>query len=69
MKFEDVQINTFDGVNLRDSPDFADAYVAAASWVATGEELNEDELDDFNDKFRSEIHELIYRHVMEGTII
>jgi hypothetical protein len=48
-----------DGVDLKDYPDFSDAYVTAATFKDTGVELTETELDELNDK--SDIrYDLVY---------
>ena len=39
-----------DGVDPRDYPEFADAYVSWAHWADTGEPLNDQELDEFSEQ-------------------
>lgn len=49
-----------DGINMRDYPDFCDAYIAGAAWEDTGESLTEEELEELNDD-----SDLVYELVLE----
>jgi len=48
-----------DGIDIRDYPDFVDAYVSYAE-TTDGTELSEDELNRFTEENSDIIHELIY---------
>ena len=48
------------GIDLRDSPDFVDAYIMGACWQDTGEQLTEEELEKIN-----EDTSLVYHYVIK----
>lgn len=60
-KLEDVEV---DGIDKRDFPDFADAYVSSALY--DGRELTEDELEWLNVSHPEVAHEKAHEH-MQGT--
>lgn len=41
----DIEI---DGIDMRDAPDFCDAYITYAAWKSTGTELTDKQLDQLN---------------------
>jgi hypothetical protein len=51
-------IEDFDLDGLGDYPDFANAFICSASWIDTGRELFEEELDDLNDNYSEYVYEL-----------
>lgn len=48
-----------DGVNSRDYPDFVDAYISYGLFT-DGSELNDQEMDEFTDKYSDIVHQLAY---------
>lgn len=50
------------GVDRRDHPDYADAYVASAVWNDTGEELSDEELEELSSDGEL-IGELVEEHL------
>ena len=56
-KVTDIEI---DGVDFRDAPDFADAYVYHAVFEDTGESLTEEQMDQLVAENYEEIQELIW---------
>ena len=56
-KVTDIEI---DGVDFRDAPDFADAYVYQAVFEDTGESLTEEQMDQLVAENYEEIQELIW---------
>ena len=57
----DIELN---GVDHKDYPDFADAYITSAVWATTGKELTEDELDELNSLHVDLINELAHESVI-----
>lgn len=49
-----------DGIDMRDYPDFCDAFIVGAAWEDTGESLTDEELEELNDD-----HDLVYELVLE----
>jgi hypothetical protein len=45
-----------DGLDPKDYPDMADAYIAAANWDDTGEPLTDAELDQLLDQNQDAVH-------------
>lgn len=58
LEVTDVEI---DGVDMKDYPDFCDAYIESAKFVSSGKELNDDELI----KLQEDNPELFFEDVME----
>ena len=56
--FSTIEIEDVDN---RDYPDFCDAYCSSVRWK-NGAELNEEELEDFNELFYSTINEAIHEN-------
>jgi hypothetical protein len=52
----------FDGIDTRDYPDFADAFISYAEHP-DGTPLTEDELDILNDAHRDLVHELVWNYI------
>lgn len=48
-----------DGVNIRDYPDFVDAYISSAIWKDTGEKLTENELTELNENYQDIIYNAV----------
>ena len=61
-KCVDVGSIEIDGINTRDYPDFADAYVSAAKWD-DGTDLTEEELEELQDQHG----DLFYERVLSAT--
>ena len=55
-----INLNSIEvaGIDMSDFPDFADAYVEAASYL-DGTPLSDDEMDALQDKYPAEIHSII----------
>lgn len=53
----DAEVN---GVDSRDFPDFADAYLSSAAWADSGEDLNELELEQLEKANPELVYELAY---------
>ena len=53
----DVEV---DGIDTSDYPDFCDAFISAATWKDTGEELNDSEIDALNNE-----HDFVYGKVLD----
>lgn len=51
-----------DGIDMRDYPDFCDAYIASAAWEDTGENLTDEELEELNDD-RDLVYELVLQRI------
>lgn len=50
-----------EGIDMRDAPDFCDAFISYAEWSDTGEPLTDDELEELN-----EDSEFVYSKVMDA---
>jgi len=57
---KEVDLTTIeiDGIDLKDRPDFCDAYIYSAQFI-DGEELNDDELDVLKDEVEGDWYEMI----------
>ena len=57
---KEVDLSTIeiDGIDLKDRPDFCDAYICSAQFI-DGEELNDDELDVLKDEVEGDWYEMI----------
>jgi hypothetical protein len=64
----DIHSCEVDGVDSRDYPDFADAYISHASFV-DGTDLNDDELNQLNDQHGDIANELAFDSLHESTRI
>lgn len=56
----DIEI---EGIDMRDYPDFCDAFVATAYWSHTGEELTEDECHELQENYPELIYEEVINHI------
>ena len=56
----DIQL---DGVDTKDYPDFADAFISYAVFAHTGIELSDEELDWVNETYACEINQLAHEEV------
>ena len=56
-KVDDTSL-IFNGVDMRDYPDFSDAYIAYAE-NSEGISLNDDELNLLHDIFKDEVHSIL----------
>ena len=61
LEVTDVEV---DGIDMKDYPDFVDAYIESAKFVSSGKELNDEELI----KLQEENPELFYDDVMDKCI-
>ena len=61
LEVTDVEV---DGVDMKDYPDFVDAYIDSAKFVSSGKKLNDEELV----KLQEENSELFYEDVMDKVI-
>jgi hypothetical protein len=61
-KAVDMQSIEFDGVDFKDYPDFADAYVCSATFT-DGTELTDDQLERLQDDYRDEMYERLMKHI------
>lgn len=52
-----------DGINMRDYPDFCDAYISYAEWKDTGEPLTEDDLDWINDNAGDFVYDTVIGYI------
>lgn len=50
-------------INMRDYPDFCDAYVARAVWKDTGTELTADEIEEYNDTCRDQVYSAVMERI------
>ena len=50
------------GLDMNDYPDFADAYVEAATYL-DGTALTNDELDALKDEYSSEVHSIVLQSI------
>ena len=55
----DIEI---EGIDMRDYPDFCDAYISYAVWEDTGEELTDEELDKLNEEHSDLVNELAHEN-------
>lgn len=56
----DVEI---DGINMRDYPDFCDAYFSDAYYKDTNQPLTDDELIELTDNYSDALHEMVYDRI------
>jgi len=65
MKFlgRDVKIE-IDGIDLKDWPDFCDAYISEARYTDTGEELTDSELEQLEDSLADQMNELVHEELV-----
>ena len=64
LEVTDVKV---DGIDLKDHPDYVDAYIDSAKFVSSGKELNDEELiqlqeenpNDFYDDIMDEIYDMV----------
>ena len=61
LEVTDVEV---DGVDMKDYPDFVDAYIDSAKFVSSGKELTDVELE----KLQEENSELFHEDVMDKVI-
>ena len=61
LEVTDVEV---DGIDMKDYPDFVDAYIDSAKFVSSGKELNDEELV----KLQEDNSELFYEDVMDKVI-
>lgn len=61
LEVTDVEV---DGIDMKDYPDFVDAYIDSAKFVSSGKELNDEELV----KLQEDNIELFYEDVMDKVI-
>tara|TARA_B100000424_G_C22857790_1_gene457224 strand:+ start:79 stop:309 length:231 start_codon:yes stop_codon:yes gene_type:complete len=61
LEVTDVEV---DGIDMKDYPDFVDAYIDSAKFVSSGKELNDEELV----KLQEENSESFYEDVMDKVI-
>ena len=61
LEVTDVEV---DGIDMKDYPDFVDAYIDSAKFVSSGKELNDEELA----KLQEDNSELFYEDVMDKVI-
>ena len=61
LEVTDVEV---DGIDMKDYPDFVDAYIDSAKFVSSGKELNDEELV----KLQEENSELFYEDIMDKVI-
>ena len=61
LKVTDVEV---DGIDMKDYPDFVDAYIDSAKFVSSGKKLNDEELV----KLQEENSELFYEDIMDKVI-
>ena len=52
-----------EGVDMKDYPDFCDAYIESAEWADTGLPLTEDELDNLNENESEYIQEKAHESI------
>ena len=52
-----------DDINMRDYPDFCDAYVSYAVWADTKKPLTDDELDQYNDLCRDQVYDAVMKRI------
>lgn len=66
---KEVDMNSleFDDVHQWDAPDYADAYVAAATFV-DGTPLSEIEIDELQNKYAAEVHTAIHNSLHENNL-
>ena len=50
-------------INMRDYPDFCDAYVSYAVWADTKKPLTDDELDQYNDLCRDQVYDAVMKRI------
>ena len=55
-----------DGINTKDYPDFADAYLSAADWKDTGEPLTDEELEELQQNYGDWFYEKVYNQAMQA---
>lgn len=58
MKFSQLENIEIEGIDIKDYPDFCDAFIAYAEY--NGEELTENEYNFANDNFSGEIYDYIF---------
>ena len=61
LEVTDVEV---DGIDMKDYPDYVDAYIDSAKFVSSGKELNDEELV----KLQEDNSELFYEDVMDKVI-
>lgn len=55
-----------DGIDPSDYPDFCDAFICAAHWVDTGEDLSDEELEDLQECNQDMVYEMAYERACCG---
>ena len=61
LEVTDVKV---DGIDMKDYPDFVDAYIDSAKFVSSGKELNDEQLVELQEQNYSEFYELLYDNVV-----
>lgn len=61
MDINNIEFDALDNVDLKDCPDFVDAYVSKAHWKDTELSLTEDELDKLNEDFTGEVQSAAFK--------
>jgi len=62
MNVDNITDFEIEDIDMRDYPDFCDAYISDATWIDTGEALTEGELDKLNDEHSDLVNELAHEN-------
>jgi len=62
MNVDNITDFEIEDIDMRDYPDFCDAYISSATWIDTGELLTEDELDTLNSGYSDLVNELAHEN-------
>ena len=61
---EDVENLEVDGVDVKDAPEFCDAYFSSATFKKTGKELNDFQLEYLTDNYPELLSEMAYESLI-----
>ena len=62
MNIDNITDFEIEDIDMKDYPDFSDAYISDATWIDTGEALTEGELDKLNDEHSDLVNELAHEN-------
>jgi hypothetical protein len=58
--WDDIEDPSVAGVDIKDAPDFSDAFILIAWWGDTGHVLSDEELEQLNNKYPDKVNQLAH---------
>ncbi|MCK5017340.1 MAG: hypothetical protein KAS32_09760 [Candidatus Peribacteraceae bacterium] len=64
LEIDEIENLEVEGVDSTDYPDFCDAYFSSGTWMVSGEELTENELDELAQTYPGKVNEMAYESLL-----